>query len=89
MFKLRLLLALGLSFISGCFVPMEWLDKNIVNFSKIFPSYYFIKGNYDIVKITNFSIENIEPIIYSYLIILIFGIIYFTISKLVILKRKA
>ena len=31
-------ISLGLSFISGCFVPIEWLDTNIINFSKIFPS---------------------------------------------------
>lgn len=80
--------SLGLSFISGCFVPMEWLDKNIVNFSKIFPSYYFIKNNYDIAKLTSFSLEDIKPILYYYLVIIIFGLIFFLISR-IILKFKS
>ena len=81
--------SLGLSFISGCFVPMEWLDKNIVNISKIFPSYYFIKNNYDIVELTSFSLEEIKPILYYSLIVIMFGIIYFVVSKIIIkLKSK-
>ncbi|MBE5805659.1 MAG: ABC transporter permease [Clostridiales bacterium] len=76
------ILSLGLSFISGCFVPIEFLDKSIVNFSKVFPSYWFIKGNYDIVKITTFNMENLKPIIQNYLIILLFGILYYSICKI-------
>lgn len=76
------ILSLGLSFISGCFVPIEFLDKSIVNFSKVFPSYWFIKGNYDIVKITTFNMENLKSIIQNYLIILLFGILYYSICKI-------
>lgn len=74
-------LSLGLSFISGCFVPVEFLDKNIVNFSKIFPSYWFVKGNYEIVKISEFNLENLTPILINYGIIIGFGILYFGLSK--------
>ena len=80
-------ISLGLSFISGCFVPIEWLDTNIINFSKIFPSYWFIQGNYDIAKLSTFSFENIKPVIYNCGIILAFGIIYFSISKIIIAKK--
>ena len=81
-------LSLGLSFISGCFVPIQLLDSNIVNFSKIFPSYWFIQGNYDIIKLSNFNFETLKPIIQNYIIILAFGILYFIISRF-INKRKA
>ena len=81
------IITIGLSFISGCFVPIEMLDPNIVNFSKIFPSYWFIQGNYDITKLTTFNIESIKPIIENYGILLVFGIIYFTISKVIIAKK--
>lgn len=74
---------LGLSFISGCFVPIEMLDSSIINFSKIFPSYWFIQTNYDIVKISNFDFETLKPIFQNYIIILLFGITYFIISKIV------
>lgn len=79
-------ISLGLSFISGCFVSVEWLDTNIVNFSKMFPSYWFIQGNYDITKLSTFNYETIKPIIQNYGIVLAFGIVYFAISKVIIAK---
>ena len=79
-------ISLSLSFISGCFVPIELLDENIVNFSKLFPSYWFIKGNYDIVELTSFNFETIKPIMQNMIIVLVFGIVYFIISQLI--KRK-
>ena len=81
-------ISLGLSFISGCFVPIEWLDTNIVNFSKIFPSYWFIKGNYDITKLSIFDFKALQPVIQNYCVILIFALIYFSISKLIISKKR-
>ena len=80
-------IGLGLSFISGCFVPVEWLDSNIVNFSKIFPSYWFIQGNYNITKLTVFNVETLRPIIQNFGVVLIFGIIYFMIGKVVLSKK--
>ena len=79
-------LSLGLSFISGCFVPVEWLNTKIVGFSKIFPSYWFIKGNYDIAKLSTFNTESIKPIALNCGIVLAFGILYFIVSKVVIAK---
>lgn len=81
-------ISLGLSFISGCFVPVELLDSNIVSISKFFPSYWFIQGNYEITKLSVFNYETIMPVIKNFGIILIFGIIYFTISKVIIEKNK-
>ncbi len=80
-------LALGLSFISGCFVPIEFLAPNIVKFSKLFPSYWFIHGNYEIVKLSIFNFETIKPIILSFIVVLIFGLFYFLISKILMFKR--
>lgn len=79
-------LSLGLSFISGCFVPTEWLNAKIVNFSKIFPSYWFIKGNYDIAKISTMNLKNMKPILLNCGVVLLFGILYFMISKMIAVK---
>lgn len=76
-------LGLGLSFISGCFVPIELLDQNIIHFSKLFPSYWFIQTNYDITALSSFEFDVLKPIIQNYLIIILFGIIYFIIGKIV------
>lgn len=79
--------ALGLSFISGCFVPPEILAPGILNFSKIFPSYWFVQGNYDIAKISVFTWDTILPIISKWGIILAFGVLYFIISRIITIKK--
>lgn len=79
--------ALGLSFISGSFVPPELLAPGILSFSKIFPSYWFVSNNYDIAKIAVFNWNSILPIIGKCGIILAFGILYFIISKIITLKK--
>lgn len=81
-------ISLGLSFVSGCFVPMELLDPHIVNFSKIFPSYWFIKSNYDIVKLSNFNLETLKPILQNFAILIAFGALYFVISKIINARKK-
>lgn len=70
--------ALGLSFISGCFVPLEYLDAGLVNFSKIFPSYWFISGNTKIAAGEN--------MLTNCFVVLGFGILYFVVAG--ILTRK-
>ena len=79
--------ALGLSFISGCFVPPEILAPVILNFSKIFPSYWFVSSNYDIAKISVFTWDTILPIISKWGIILAFGVLYFIISRIITIKK--
>ena len=77
-------ISLGLSFISGCFVPIEWIDVNIIKFAKIFPSYWFIQGNYDITKLSKFNYETIRPVIQNCGIILVFGFLYFMIARIIV-----
>ena len=80
-------IALGLSFISGSFVPPEILAPGILNFSKIFPSYWFVSNNYDIAKIAVFNWDSILPIIGKCGIILAFGVLYFIISRIITTKK--
>ena len=81
------IVALGLSFISGCFVTSELIHPTIVNFSKLFPSYWFIQGNYDITKLTVFDSDMLIPVLQNYGIILSFGLLYFIISKIYLNKK--
>ena len=43
--------------------------------------------NYDITKLSTFNYETIQPVIQNCGIILAFGIIYFSISKIIIAKK--
>lgn len=81
-------ISLGLSFISGCFVAIEFLDPSIIKFAKLFPSYWFIKGNYDIADLSTFNLETLIPIIIHFMIVIMFGVIYFSIAKIVSSKKQ-
>ena len=80
--------SLGLSFISGCFVSADLLDKNILNFSKIFPSYWFIQSNTKIVKLTSFSFENLSLVLRNFVIIIGFTVIYYIASRIFKSSKK-
>ena len=67
---------------------MEWLDSNIVNFSKIFPSYWFIQGNYNITKLAVFDFETLKPIIQNFGVVVLFGIVFFVIGKVIVSRSR-
>lgn len=75
--------ALGLSFISGCFVPQQWLNKTVLSVAKIFPSYWYIKTNDDISKLTQYNMEELKPIFINMLIVLGFAVLYIVILKVI------
>lgn len=74
------ILSLGSSFLCGAFVPQEYLSKDLLNISKVMPSYWFVKNNYDIYE-NNFRFNNIIPF-------LIFILIFFAVFMLLNLKQK-
>lgn len=81
------ILGLGLSFISGVFVPQEVLSKTVLNIAKFTPTYWYVKANTAISNLTNFSSENIMPILQYMLIELGFGVALLSVA-LVMSKRK-
>jgi ABC-2 type transport system permease protein len=80
-------LSLGLSFISGVFVPQWVLSKSVLAIAKFTPTYWYVKANSDISKLTNFSIENLTPIFQNMLIEIGFAVALLSVG-LVMSKRK-
>ena len=39
------ILGLGMSFLCGIFVPMEWLGEGVIRFSRFLPAYWYVKAN--------------------------------------------
>lgn len=72
--------ALGLSFISGCFVAPAYLDAGILNFSKIFPSYWFIDNNYRIAELSG---GITTEILFGMLVMVGFGVIYLLFPRII------
>ncbi|MFA7507520.1 MAG: ABC transporter permease [Bacilli bacterium] len=67
------ILALGMAFASGAFVPQEILGKGLLFVSKITPSYYYINNN---IKIYEASSPDLNLIVMNCLIQLIFTAVF-------------
>ncbi len=80
-------LSLGLAFLSGMFVPQELLGAPVLRVASFTPSYWFVKTNNMIEKISSVSCDSLSGIAGSMLIQLGFAAAILSIS-LVISKRK-
>ena len=80
-------LALGFSFISGVFVPQEVLSAKAMAIASFTPTYWYVKGNNVIGKLSNFSFDNLSPVFTYMLIELGFAVAVFSVA-LVVSKQK-
>jgi ABC-2 type transport system permease protein len=84
---LSYVLPLGLSFISGAFIPQILLGDFVLKLASFSPVYWFVKGNDKIAVLTNFDWNNIKEIYYYMAIQLGFAMALFALS-LVISKNR-
>jgi len=81
------IVTLGFCFISGVFVPQEFLGSFVLKIAGFTPTYWYIKANNEIAKLTEFGFQNVKPILSDLLIISGFGLAFFA-AALVAIKRK-
>ena len=74
---------LGSSFICGAFVPQNMLSPFVLGIAKFLPSYWFIKANNEIIKLTNFSFESIQPILIDMLIVCGFTLLIYIATQVI------
>ncbi|MBU3142886.1 ABC transporter permease [Clostridium sp. CF012] len=80
-------LALGFSFISGVFVPQEFLSEKAMTIASFTPTYWYVKANNVIGTLSNFSFDNLSEVFTYMLIELGFAIAIFSVA-LVVSKQK-
>ena len=80
-------LSLGLCFLSGVFVPQSLLSDKVLMIASFNPTYWYVKANNTIGMLSNFSWENMLPVVSAMLIQLGFAIAILAIA-LVIGKRR-
>lgn len=80
-------IALGTSFLCGCFVPVEYMPEYVVKISQIFPSYYFAQNNEMIRTMEVFNIEKLQPVLINGGIIIAFSLVFIILTNYVS-KRK-
>lgn len=74
---------LGSSFLCGAFVPQSMLSPFVLSIAKFLPSYWFIKNNNEIVKLTRYNLESLFPIIINIIIILAFALLAYLAMQVV------
>ena len=72
--------ALGSSFLCGCFVPIDFLPDTVVTISKLLPSYWYVKNNNLIAGIESFDSTAIFNILTNIGVMLVFAIILFALA---------
>ena len=75
--------ALGLSFISGAFVPQEQLGGSVLKIASLAPTYWFIKANNAIAVLSQFDFSHLKPIFSDMLILACFTVAFFSVALVI------
>ena len=81
------IVALGSSFLCGCFVPAEFLPDSVLTFAHVLPSFYYVDANNKILRLENTDFETIRPVLINMAIVLGFSILFVIVAN-IISKRK-
>lgn len=79
--------ALGPAFISGVFVPQEFLASPVLRLASFTPTYWYVQANSKIGSLTDFSWSSLSPVFNNMLITAGFALAFFAIS-MVVAKRN-
>lgn len=80
--------SLGFSFISGVFVPQEYLGSSVLQVASFTPTYWYVKANNQIAELTQFDFLHMKTVLSYILIELGFAIAFFVLA-LVVGKKKS
>ncbi|MNC77436.1 hypothetical protein D3C75_1293910 [compost metagenome] len=78
---------LGPSFISGVFVPQQFLWDTVLHIASFTPTYWFVQGNTRISTLTSFNWNSLSPVFYDMLIQIGFAVAFLS-AALMLGKRK-
>lgn len=80
--------SLGPSFISGVFVPQEFLGANVLKIASFTPTYWFVKANDVISDLTTFDFTHLQPVMYYMLIEIGFAVAFLSVALVINKKRR-
>ena len=81
-------IALGFSFISGAFVPQDLLGEQVLKIASFTPSYWFVKANNTIVRLSQFDFTHLKPVLSDMLIIVCFSVAFFAVALVIGKKQR-
>lgn len=80
-------IALGTSFLCGCFVPFEYMPDYVLKIAHILPTYYYVANNQLIKTMEAFNFESIKPLLINGAVVVISSFIFVAVTNYVS-KRK-
>ncbi len=80
-------IALGTSFLCGCFVSFEYMPDYVLKIAHILPTYYYVANNQLIKTMEVFNFESIKPLLINGAVIVIFSFVFVAVTNYVS-KRK-
>ena len=80
-------LSLGTCFISGVFVPRDFLGDTLLKFASLTPTYWYVKSNHIIGSMERLKEEDVRAILTSFIVMLVFAVTAFAVS-MVLKKQK-
>lgn len=81
-------IALGMSFLSGVFVPQSIMSRSVLTFARFLPAYWYIQANERIGALSTSVSADIYPIYQSMLIQLGFAVAMFSVTLLFAKERR-
>lgn len=80
--------AIGTSFLCGCFVPFEYMPSYAIKIAHILPTYYYVSNN-ELIKATEtFSLDVIKPLLINGGIIIGFSLVFIFLTKYISKKKQ-
>lgn len=80
--------ALGTSFLCGCFVPFEYMPDYVLKIAHILPTYYFVANNQLIKTIESFNMDTLKPVFINVGVVLAFTIVFVILSNYISKKKQ-
>lgn len=81
-------IALGSSFLCGCFVPMEWLPESILTIAHVLPSYWYVQNNEWIKGVEIINWDSIRPYLQNIVVILLFALFFFVLTNIITRRKR-
>lgn len=82
------IISLGMSFISGAFVPQELLSSSVLNVAKFTPAYWYVAINNKISAVETVKSEVIKDFVFHNIVVLIFTAAFFAVALVIANKKK-
>lgn len=81
-------IAIGTSFLCGCFVPFEYMPEYVLKIAHILPTYYFVSNNEMIRTVEVFNFETMKPLFTNGIIVIAFSLLFIFLTNYISKKKQ-